>query len=79
VTLLILLIVLLLKRTVLVFVFVGVIVVLPSTLEHTVTKGGCEVVNWVTVVNKVLVSVLVTCEVETVVEVTILIVEAGMP
>jgi hypothetical protein len=77
-TLLMLLMVLLGNVVFLVFVFVGVIVVLPLTFIHTVDGGGWDWVLLVVVVTVVEVSVLVVRNVERVVEVTIVTYEAGV-
>jgi hypothetical protein len=77
-TLVMLVVVLLAKLTVLVFVFVGVTVVLPLTSRHTVDGGGCVSELMVVVANAVEVSVLVVRDVESVVEVTIVMYDAGV-
>lgn len=70
--------VLLANLTVLVFVLVGVTVVLPSTFLQAVEGGGWDWVLIVVVTSVVEVSVLVVLVVETVVEVTIVMYEAGV-
>jgi hypothetical protein len=63
---------------VLVLVLAGVMVVLPSTSWHTVTGGGREAVDLVTIVNTVLVSVLAASSDAMDIEVAISIIIIGV-